>query len=51
MMTGYLFLTDRVRDRIAHYKAPKSVDFVHELPGPATGKLVERNLIDGYAST
>jgi hypothetical protein len=33
----YLFPTDHVRDRIAHYKAPKSVDFVDELPGSATG--------------
>jgi long-chain acyl-CoA synthetase len=38
-----------VRDRIAHYKAPKSVDFVSELPRSATGKLVKRVLIDRYA--
>jgi len=38
-----------VRDRIAHYKAPKSVDFVSELPRSATGKLVKRTLIDRYA--
>jgi fatty-acyl-CoA synthase len=38
-----------VRDRIAHYKAPKSVDFVTELPRSATGKLVKRLLIDRYA--
>jgi len=38
-----------VRDRIAHYKAPKSVDFVDELPRSATGKLVKRVLIDQYA--
>lgn len=38
-----------VRDRIAHYKAPKSVDFVDELPRSATGKLVKRILIDRYA--
>jgi len=37
-----------VRDRIAHYKAPKSVDFVSELPRSATGKLVKRVLIDHY---
>jgi long-chain acyl-CoA synthetase len=40
-----------VRDRIAHYKAPKSVDFVDELPRSATGKLVKRELIKRYAST
>jgi fatty-acyl-CoA synthase len=39
-----------VRDRIARYKAPKSVDFVSELPRSATGKLVKRVLIDRYAS-
>jgi long-chain acyl-CoA synthetase len=39
-----------VRDRIAHYKAPKSVDFVDELPRSATGKLVKRVLIDRYAN-
>jgi len=38
-----------VRDRVAHYKAPKSVDFVHELPRSATGKLVKRVLVDRYA--
>ena len=38
-----------VRDRIAHYKAPKSVDFVNELPRSATGKLVKRVLINHYA--
>ena len=38
-----------VRERIAHYKAPKSVDFVDELPRSATGKLVKRTLIDRYA--
>jgi long-chain acyl-CoA synthetase len=37
-----------VRDRIAHYKAPKSVDFVSELPRSPTGKLVKRVLIDRY---
>ena len=38
-----------VRDRIAHYKAPKSVDFVSELPRSATGKLIKRVLVDRYA--
>ena len=39
-----------VRDRIAHYKAPRSVDFVDELPRSTTGKLVKRKLIERYAS-
>ncbi|KZS84678.1 acyl-CoA synthetase [Mycobacterium persicum] len=37
-----------VRERIARYKAPKSVDFVTELPRSATGKLVKRVLADRY---
>ena len=37
-----------VRNRIAHYKAPKSVDFVPELPRTATGKLAKRVLVDRY---
>jgi long-chain acyl-CoA synthetase len=39
-----------VRERIAHYKAPKTVDFVDELPRSATGKLVKRALVERYAS-
>ncbi|MGB8390639.1 acyl-CoA synthetase [Mycobacterium sp.] len=38
-----------VRDRIAHYKAPRSVAFVDELPRLATGKLAKRILINRYA--
>jgi long-chain acyl-CoA synthetase len=38
-----------VRERIAHYKAPRSVDFVDELPRLATGKLAKRVLINRYA--
>jgi fatty-acyl-CoA synthase len=37
-----------VRERIAHYKAPRSVDFVDELPRTATGKLAKRSLKDRY---
>nr|WP_264016752.1 AMP-binding protein [Mycolicibacterium confluentis] len=37
-----------VRDRLAHFKAPKSVDFVDELPRSATGKLVKRTLRESY---
>ncbi|BBY66125.1 acyl-CoA synthetase [Mycolicibacterium helvum] len=37
-----------VRDRIAHYKAPKSVDFVDELPRLATGKLAKGKLRQPY---
>ncbi|MBH0776701.1 acyl-CoA synthetase [Nocardia bovistercoris] len=41
-------IIDHVRDRIAHYKAPKSVDFVDRLPRTATGKLVKRELEQRY---
>jgi long-chain acyl-CoA synthetase len=37
-----------VRDRLAHFKAPRSVDFVEELPRSATGKLVKRTLQARY---
>ena len=37
-----------VRDRIAHYKAPRSVDFVDELPRLPTGKLAKRALQQRY---
>ncbi|MCU1694098.1 MAG: crotonobetaine/carnitine-CoA ligase [Mycobacterium sp.] len=37
-----------VRDRLAHFKAPRSVDFVDELPRSATGKLVKRTLQARY---
>jgi long-chain acyl-CoA synthetase len=41
-------LIDFVRSRIAHYKAPRSVDFVDELPRSATGKLVKHRLKARY---
>jgi fatty-acyl-CoA synthase len=37
-----------VRKRVAHFKAPRSVDFIDELPRSATGKLVKRKLLDRY---
>ncbi|MBO0822571.1 MAG: AMP-binding protein [Actinobacteria bacterium] len=36
------------RDRIAHYKCPRTVDFVAELPRTPTGKLVKRLLREQY---
>ena len=36
------------RDRIAHFKCPRSVDFVPELPRSETGKLYKRILRDAY---
>ena len=36
------------RERIAHFKCPRSVDFVDELPRLPTGKLLKRKLRDQY---
>ena len=36
------------RDRIAHFKCPRSVDFIDELPRLPTGKLYKRLLKDRY---
>jgi len=42
-------LKEFVRGRIAHYKTPRVVDFVTELPRSAAGKLVKRVLKERYA--
>jgi acyl-CoA synthetase (AMP-forming)/AMP-acid ligase II len=39
------------RDRLAHYKCPRSVDFRPELPRHPTGKLYKRLLKDEYWAT
>jgi len=36
------------RDQIAHFKCPRTVDFVDELPRSPTGKLYKRLLRDAY---
>lgn len=36
------------RERIAHFKAPKSVDFVDALPRNASGKVLKRTLREPY---
>ncbi|MEV7142428.1 AMP-binding enzyme [Streptomyces tauricus] len=41
-------LLDFVRDRIAHYKAPRSVDFTDTLPRTPTGKLAKSRLRKAY---
>jgi fatty-acyl-CoA synthase len=41
-------LIEFVRERIAHYKAPRSVDFDDELPRTPAGKLLKRRLKDRY---
>ncbi|MBN9759328.1 acyl-CoA synthetase [Pseudonocardia sp. Ae707_Ps2] len=42
-------LLEFVRERIARYKAPRSVDFTDQLPRSATGKLVKGELRARYA--
>jgi len=42
-------LIDYARSKVASYKAPRSVDFVNELPRTPTGKLVKRVLKERYA--
>jgi long-chain acyl-CoA synthetase len=44
-------LVEHVRASIAHYKAPRSVDFTDELPRTATGKLVKGELRARYATS
>lgn len=41
-------LIDYTRARIAHFKAPRSVDFVDNLPRTPTGKLVKGELLARY---
>jgi fatty-acyl-CoA synthase len=41
-------LIDYVRERIAHYKVPRSVDFVDDLPRTPTGKLLKRAIRERY---
>jgi fatty-acyl-CoA synthase len=41
-------LKEFTRARIAHYKTPRVVDFVDELPRSAAGKLVKRKLRERY---
>lgn len=36
------------RERIAHFKAPRSIDFVESLPRMPTGKLLKRALTERY---
>lgn len=44
-------LIDYVRQRAAHYKAPRSVDFVDELPRTPTGKLVKAKIKARYTAS
>jgi fatty-acyl-CoA synthase len=39
------------REQIAHFKCPRRVDFVEELPRTATGKVLKRELRQRYAGS
>jgi long-chain acyl-CoA synthetase len=41
-------LLEYAREHIAHYKCPRSVDFMDELPRLPTGKLYKRIIKDAY---
>jgi long-chain acyl-CoA synthetase len=41
-------LMEFCRTRLAHYKCPRSVDFVSELPREDTGKIFKRKLREQY---
>ena len=41
-------LIEFARERLAHYKAPKSIDFADALPRLPSGKLATRELKDPY---
>ena len=43
-------LIEYCRDRIAHFKCPRSVDFVDSLPRDDNGKLYRRRLLESYRS-
>ena len=40
-----------LRDRLAHYKCPRSISFEEQLPRTDTGKLYKQSLIDRYGSS
>jgi acyl-CoA synthetase (AMP-forming)/AMP-acid ligase II len=40
-----------IRDRLAHFKCPRRVEFTTELPRNATGKLLKRELRQAYGGT
>lgn len=44
-------LLDWLRDRLAHYKCPRTLTFVAELPRTPVGKLNKRDLVQRYAKT
>ena len=41
-------IIDFMRSRIAHYKCPRSVDFIETIPRNPTGKILKRVLREPY---
>ena len=41
-------ILDFLKDRLAKYKTPKSIDYVSEMPRDPNGKLYKRRLRDRY---
>jgi fatty-acyl-CoA synthase len=44
-------LIEFCRSRIAHYKCPRSIEFLESLPRTATGKVLKRDLRKKYSDT
>jgi fatty-acyl-CoA synthase len=42
-------LLEWLRDRLAHYKCPRSISFEQQLPRTDTGKLYKQELIKKYS--
>jgi len=45
---GEMELIEHCRQRLAHYKCPRSVEFVESLPKTGTGKILKRDLRKKY---
>jgi acyl-CoA synthetase (AMP-forming)/AMP-acid ligase II len=41
-------LIEFCRSRLAHFKCPRSIEFVEALPKTATGKILKKNLRKKY---
>jgi fatty-acyl-CoA synthase len=41
-------LIEFCRSRVAHFKCPRSIEFVEALPKTATGKILKKNLRKKY---
>jgi fatty-acyl-CoA synthase len=39
-----------LRDRLSHYKCPRTISFEAELPRTDTGKLYKQSLIEKYST-